>query len=96
MVRCIDCVEKGMENPNKADFVLVDYGSVKPLCSSCLEEYCYMEGEINLDFYSLSLGLENLFARLDELLKYHMEMQTRLVRDKKELAEKLYEATGEI
>ena len=96
MVRCIDCVEKGMKNPNKADFVLVDYDSVKPLCDSCLEEYCYMEGEVNLDFYSLSLGLENLLGRLDELLKYHTEMQRRLVRDKKEATKKLYEATGEI
>ncbi len=84
-MKCQDCVEKKAKYIEKAEFVLVDYDSVKILCPNCLSEYSYAEGEMNLDFYHMSIGLTDAFKRIDEILKYHTEQYTRLLRGYTEL-----------
>ncbi len=62
---------------NEGEYVVIDYEHALLLCSSCLEEYERMFGEINTDSYHLKLGLYNFIERVDEILKYLNEMQGR-------------------
>ena len=62
---------------NEGEYVVIDYEHVLLLCSSCLEEYERMFGEIDTDSYHLKLGLYDFIKRVDEILKYLNEMNTR-------------------
>ena len=80
-MKCIDCIEKKVKEPNDAESYLInDYDSVRPLCQNCLDEYIQMEGEMNLDFYSIEitgLGQYEFIKRVNEVLKYLNEMNAR-------------------
>ena len=73
-MKCIDCIEKNSLSPEDAEVYLVnDYESVRPLCQSCFDEYAYMEGETNLDFYSIEikgLGQYEFIKKINSTLKY--------------------------
>jgi len=80
-MKCIDCIEKGDLPPEDAELYLInEYDSVRPLCQGCFDDYAYMEGEMNLDFYSIEIkgiGQETFIKRINEVLKYLNEMNTR-------------------
>ena len=80
-MKCIDCIEKGIENPEEAEWYLVnEYESVRPLCSGCLQDYTAMVGEIDLDFYSIEtigLGQVDFINKINSILKYLNEMNKR-------------------
>ena len=57
-MKCIDCIEKGDLPPEDAELYLInEYESVRPLCQGCFDGYAYMDGEMNLDFYSIEINL---------------------------------------
>ena len=80
-MKCIDCIEKGVKGSQEAEVYLInEYESIKPLCSSCLQDYIEMEGEIHLDFYYIKItgtGEEVFVQRINEVLKYLNEMNQR-------------------
>ena len=80
-MKCIDCIEKGDLPPEDAELYLInEYESVRPLCQGCFDDYAYMDGEMNLDFYSIEIkgvGQETFIQRINEVLKYLNEMNTR-------------------
>lgn len=84
-MKCEDCVAKESQFINKAEFALVEYDFVKLLCQGCLQEYVQVEGEMNLDFYHLNIGLRAMFKRIDEVLKYHDGQYSRLLREYSDL-----------
>ena len=88
-MKCEDCVSKNSAVIGKAEFALVEYDFIKLLCKDCLDEYCHIEGEINLDFYHLEIGLLAMFKRIDEVLKYHSEQYSRLLKEYSTLKKKI-------
>lgn len=94
-MKCEDCIDKKSKPINNAEYVLVDYDSLKLLCQSCLNEYCHIEGEMNLDFYSLNIGLSSAFKRIDEILKYNGSRYSHLLREYSAL-KKLSEDSEEV
>ena len=76
-MKCFECTEKGDENPRKAEYLLVDYDRVVPICETCLDEVLYMEGEINVDSYYIGFDLTGAIRRINRILKYHQEMIER-------------------
>lgn len=48
------------------------------LCKGCLDEYMYLEGEINLDSWYLPLGdFQTIFDDVNQRVAYWMEMYER-------------------
>jgi len=80
-MKCIDCIEKEVKNPKEAEYYLINnYESVHPICTSCLQDYIEIEGEINLDYYSIKItgpGQIVFIQRINEVLKYLNEMNKR-------------------
>ena len=81
MTSCIDCIEKKVTPPRKAETILINnYDSVRPLCFTCLDDYIQMEGEINLDYYTIKIqgvGKETFIKRINEVLEYLNDMNKR-------------------
>lgn len=84
-MKCQDCVDKKAKHIYKAEYVLVEYDFVRLLCQGCLDEYCYAEGEMNLDFFHLELDLERAFKRISENLKFVSNQYRRLLKENSEL-----------
>lgn len=59
------------------EYVVIDYEHVLLLCPHCLDEYEHIFGEIDTDSYHLKIGLYEFINRVNEILKYLNEMQTR-------------------
>jgi len=79
-MKCIDCIEKEIENPEDVEVYLI-YESVKPpvkpLCQGCFDEYAYMEGAMHLDSYSIKIsgvGQFEFIKRINEVLNYKSTM----------------------
>jgi len=77
----------------KAEYVLLDYGYAKPMCRACLNELCHLEGEVNLDFFHLEIGLPGFIKRVDEILKYHESRYLDLLEKYSELRKRMKEAS---
>ena len=76
-MNCFTCIEKGDTSPREAEYLLVDYEHVIPMCKTCLDELLYFEGENNVDYYYISQDLRGAVRRINEILKYHKEMVER-------------------
>jgi len=80
-MRCIDCIEKEEKHPNDAEIYLInEYDSVRPLCRNCYDEYAYMDGDNNLDSYSIEiigLGQDEFIKRINVILEYLNDMNKR-------------------
>ena len=80
-MKCIDCIEKKVKIPQEAEVYLInEYESIRPLCQECFDEYAYIDGEMNLDFYCIEIkgvGQERFIYRINEVLKYLNEMNAR-------------------
>ena len=97
-MKCIDCIEKEIEQPEEAEWFLVNhYESIRPLCESCLQDYIQMEGELNLDFYMVKItgvGEIAFVERVNEVLKYLNDMNRRY-SDRYFAAKKLVKNLGD-
>lgn len=84
-MKCQDCVDKKAKYVNKAEYVLAEYDFVRLLCQGCLDEYCYAEGESNLDFFHLETELEGAFKKISGNLEFVSSQYRRLLKESSEL-----------
>ena len=61
----------------QGEYVVIDYERAMLLCKSCLYEYEHMFGEINTESFHIKIGIYAFIQRVNEILKYLDEMQTR-------------------
>lgn len=98
-MKCIDCKEKQVENPNDAEIYLInEYSSVRPLCKSCYNDYAHELGSVNLDEYFVEItgtGQEKFIKGINDVLGYLNDMNRRY-RDRYFAAKKLGENAKEI
>ena len=73
--KCTGC------NDQDAIWILIDYDNIQLLCDSCMNEISSVEGEINLDFYSIFLGWAPIFEHINKNLKYLDEQYSFLLKE---------------
>jgi len=73
--KCTGC------NDQDAIWILIDYDNIQLLCDSCMNEISSIEGEINLDFYSIFLGWAPIFEHINKNLKYLDEQYSSLLKE---------------
>jgi len=80
-MRCFECKK------TEAEWVLIHDVSdqVLPLCQTCMDEWCHMEGEVNLDFFHLEMDLFNFFNQINEILKFRTRNHLHLLQEYTEL-----------
>ena len=64
-----------------AIWVLIDYDNIQLLCNSCIQEISNIEGEINLDFYSIPMGWAPIIEHINRNLKYIDEKYGSLLKE---------------
>ena len=74
-MKCTGCEKQG------ATWVLIDYDYVQLLCNNCMKEISTIEGEINLDFYSIPLGWTPIIEHINRNLKYLDERYGSLLKE---------------
>ena len=62
-MKCFECKKR------EAEWVLQLDERFVPICQECLDEYCHMEGEVNLKFWLLT-NLETTFTEINKWLEY--------------------------
>lgn len=73
-MKCFDCEEY------EAEFVLVEYEQVLPLCKGCLDGHINIEGDMNLSYFHIS-ELELIFNEINAILKYDCDVYERLLKE---------------
>jgi len=74
-MKCTGC-EK-----HEAIWALIDYDNIQLLCNSCIQEISTLEGEINLDFYSIPMGWNPIIEHINRNLKYLDEQYSSLLKE---------------
>lgn len=71
-MKCVECREREVE------WLLFWDTKYLLVCQGCLDSYIHIEGEINLDFWLLSLGdFQTIFNDVNRRLDYWRDMYER-------------------
>lgn len=80
-MKCQDCIDKENNLFAHAKYVLVDYDSIRLLCQNCFDDYCRMEGELNLDFFDLEMDLEQAFKKISEVMEFRTKQYHQVLEE---------------